>query len=134
MTRNVPVVAIFNSSQEILDMLQLALSEEPLRTVTGHILDFKRGEEDFLAFIEEHDPSAIVYDVAPPYEENWAFLRLLRDLKANEGRSFVVTTTNKRLLEELAGASGDVIELVGKPFDLDEIKGAIVRALATAAR
>ena len=34
-----------------------------------------------IQFVEEHKPDVIVYDVAPPYDTNWTFLRLMRNSK-----------------------------------------------------
>jgi hypothetical protein len=34
--------------------------------VTDHVRHTKDGELDLGAFVEEHDPQVIVYDIAPP--------------------------------------------------------------------
>jgi len=70
----------------------------------------------------------IVYDIAPPYEENWQFLQLVKDAQQAQGRQFVLTTTNKAVLERLVGQT-DAIEIIGKPFDLDEIVTAVKKKL-----
>jgi hypothetical protein len=44
-----------------------------------------------------------------------------------QGRAFVVTTTNKRALEELIGPN-DVVELLCKPYDLQQIVDACTSA------
>jgi DNA-binding NtrC family response regulator len=77
-----------------------------------------------VSFLQEHNPSVIVLDIAPPYEENWNFFQLMKDTQAASGRQFVLTTTNKKILEGLVGKT-HTIELVGKPFDLDEIVKAV---------
>ena len=71
-----PVIAVFNSSNDTVEMLRTALEQEGFQTVVGHIPDLKKGELDLLSFIAQHDPGVIVYDISPPYEPNWAFLRL----------------------------------------------------------
>jgi hypothetical protein len=63
-----------------------------------------------IQFVEEHKPDVIVYDVAPPYDTNWTFL------------------PNKRALEELIGPN-DVVELLCKPYDLQQIVDACNAAL-----
>ena len=113
-------VAIINSSEEIIETLQLLLDEAGYHTVGAHVLDFKKGKRDFVAFCQEQNPQVILFDIAPPYEENWKFLQLLRDTKEVEGRTLIMTTTNKVRLEQLVGPT-DALEIVGKPFDLDEI-------------
>jgi CheY-like chemotaxis protein len=83
-----------------------------------------------IQFVEEHLPDAIVYDVAPPYDTNWTFLRLMRSSKVMQNRAFVVTTTNKKALDDLIGPS-DVVELLCKPYDLEQIVEAVNHALST---
>jgi hypothetical protein len=43
------------------------------------------------------------------------------------GRKVVLTTTNKKRLEELVGAT-DAFEIVGKPYDLEMIVQAVKTA------
>ena len=43
---------------------------------------------------------------------------------------FVVTSTNARAATELAGRREPVIEILGRPFDLDELLAAVKRAAA----
>lgn len=121
-----PMVAILNSSDDIVMLLRQLLDQEGYRTATAHVPHIKRGQEDLLAFLEQHDPLVIIYDIAPPYEENWNFFRLVQNTEAVKGRRFVLTTTNKRALEEQAGAT-DAIEILGKPYDLEEVLRAVAR-------
>ena len=121
-------VAIINSSDDIVETLQLMLDDEGFQTVGARVVDFKKGKRDFVAFCQEHDPQVILFDVAPPYEENWTFLQLLQNAKEVEGRHFVITTTNKGVLEKLVGETG-AIEIVGKPFDMEEILTAVKKRL-----
>jgi hypothetical protein len=52
----------------------------------------------------------------------------LRDAKAMEGRGLVLTTTNKKRLDETVGMDSEAFEIVGKPYDLHQIKNAIAAA------
>jgi CheY-like chemotaxis protein len=122
------IIAIFNSSAEVLDLLREVMESIGHATVTAHIDDLKRGRIDMISFVDQYQPDCIIYDVAPPYDTNWTFLRLMMSSKAMRGRAFVVTTTNKRALDELIGPN-EVIELVGKPFDLEQIRDAVTRAM-----
>jgi len=122
------IIAIFNSSSEVLELLREVMESIGHATVTAHIDDLKRGRIDMITFVDQYQPDCIIYDVAPPYDANWTFLRLMMSSNAMRGRAFVVTTTNKRALDELIGPN-EVIELVGKPFDLDQIRDAVARAM-----
>jgi DNA-binding response OmpR family regulator len=118
-------VAVINSSEDTVEMLRLALQMEGFNSVvTGHIHDFKTGEADFLAFLQTYDPRVIVYDIAIPYDKNWTFLRLLLDSDHMRGRKLVITTTNKKALDEIVGPT-DAFEIVGKPYDIGRIVEAI---------
>jgi len=108
------VIAIFNTNSEVLELVRESLQQAGFQAVIAHIDDLKRGRLDMIQFVEEHKPDVIVYDVAPPYDTNWTFLRLMRNSKVMQERAFVVTTTNKRALEELIGPN-DVVELLCKP-------------------
>ena len=85
---------------------------------------------DVIDFVAEHQPDAIIYDVAIPYEENWRFLRLLQSSEALKDVKWVITTTHRKRLEELVGECGEVYEVVGKPYDLIQITSAVKDALA----
>jgi CheY-like chemotaxis protein len=126
------VVAIFNTNPEVLDLVREALQDAGHATVVAHVDDLKRGRIDLVQFVEQHHPDCIVYDVAPPYDTNWTFLRLMRSSKVMQGRAFVVTTTNKKALDELIGPS-DTVELLCKPYDLEQIVQAVTNALTTQA-
>jgi CheY-like chemotaxis protein len=107
-----------------------SLQDAGYATVVAQIDDLKRGRIDMIQFVEEHKPDVIVYDVAPPYDTNWTFLRLMRNSRVMQNRAFVVTTTNKKALDELIGPS-DVVELLCKPYDLEQIVASVNRALST---
>jgi hypothetical protein len=74
-------------------------------------------------------PKVIVYDIAPPYERNWAYLQHLRRTVL-DGYRFVLTSVNVKHVERLVGSDERVYEVVGTPHDLDQI----VRATKEAAK
>lgn len=123
-------VAVFNASDDVVELLRMVIEQAGFAVVTGHIDDIKRGKLDLATFIEQHDPKVIVYDVAPPYDRTWIFLEHLRSQPPLKGRQFVLTTTNLARVREAVGPAENVYEIVGKPFDLD----AIVRAVKEASR
>ena len=122
-------VAIFNASDDTVELLGLILNQRGFRTVSGHVTDVKRGETDFVAFITEHDPQVIIWDISPPYDKNWVFFTLLRTSVALSGRGVVVTTTHKAHLDRMAGTETGAIEIIGKPYDLEAIADAVVKAM-----
>jgi len=123
-----PTIAVFNSSSDTVDLLRTALEAQGFQTVVGQIPDVKKGELDLVDFISHHKPAVIVYDISPPYDANWRFLRLVRSSEALQGREFVLTTTNKPALDKLVGDT-EALEVIGKPYDLRRIIDAVRAAL-----
>jgi CheY-like chemotaxis protein len=120
-----PVVAVFNANTDIVEMLRFALEHAGMIVITGHVVDAVRGALDIPALVSQHDPKAIVYDIAPPYERNWQFLQHLRTMPELQGRAFVLTSTHVANLRKLVGTDEDVHEILGKPYDIEEIVKAV---------
>jgi DNA-binding response OmpR family regulator len=122
-----PVLGIINSSPEICALLATVFTEEGFRVVTTSPLELKHGAPTPADFLTEHRPVAVIYDIALPYEENWRFFRSIEESEAGQQTRFVLTCINKRALEGLVGAT-PTHELIGKPYDLDQIVAAVRRA------
>jgi DNA-binding response OmpR family regulator len=121
------IVALFNASDDTVDMVQALLTAagDAQSLVWCHFTDLKKGIVDFAAFIEQHNPEVVVFDISPPYDANWHFFKTMRDSTLMKDRGMILTTTNKNRLDEVAGADSRALEVVGKAKDLQEIDAAI---------
>jgi CheY-like chemotaxis protein len=131
-TGSKPTIAVFNSSDDTVELLRTALEAEGFQTVAGNIPDVKKGDLDLIDFVNHHTPAVILYDISPPYDANWRFLRLVRSSESLKKHQFVLTTTNKPALEQLVGQT-EALEIIGKPYDLRQVVDAVRTALARSA-
>jgi DNA-binding response OmpR family regulator len=128
-----PVVVLFDASDDTAEMVQRMLTASGYTCLVGcQFADLKKGRVDFARYLDQHQPAVVIFDISPPYVENWHFFKALRDSKAMEGRGLVLTTTNKPRLDEEVGENSEAFEIVGKPYDLDQINLAIDAALKRA--
>jgi DNA-binding response OmpR family regulator len=132
------VVALFNASDDTIDMVVnlLANAGTGQTLVWCHFSDLKKGVIDFETYMSTHNPDVVIFDLSPPYVENWTFFKTMRDAKVMLGRGSVLTTTNKKRLDEILGQDSHALEVVGKSEDLQQIDAAIKSEIrkATAAR
>jgi DNA-binding NarL/FixJ family response regulator len=125
----IKTVAVFDASEDTVEMLKTLLSFRGYRAVAGHADDVKSGETDFIAFLEEHKPDGIIWDIAPPYDRNWNFFKLLRTIGPLTRCALVLTTTHKQHLDALAGLDTGAFEIIGKPYDMGVIIDAVERGI-----
>ena len=124
-------VAVVNSSEDTVEMLRTLLEREGWEVVTAHVDDIKRGRYDLLQMLEGRDPRVVIWDVSPPYDQNWTFLKLVRSSRAMDERTVIVTTTNKPALERFVGPT-DAVEIFTKPYDVEVLIDRITRTLKAA--
>jgi hypothetical protein len=105
------VVGILNSTEDVVEILEEFLQGEDYATIAALIPDFKRGRRDLAAWLAQLPPAPIIYDLPPPYEQNWRFLQSVRALEAAQPHRFILTTTNERVLEEVAGPNEAIEEI-----------------------
>ena len=128
--RATTIVALFNASDDTVEMVQRMLDAAGMHCLVGcRFADLRKGVVDFAGYLQTHQPHVVIFDISPPYEQNWAFFRILRDDPAMRGRGLVLTTTNRDRLDEVAGEDSFAIEVVGKPYDLGQIQAAIIGAM-----
>src|SRR3984893_16954122 len=121
------IVALFNASDDTIDMIQAILKKgDGAQTLVWcHFADLKKGVVDFGKYLAKHNPEVVVFDISPPYDENWKFFKTMRDADVMRGRGAVLTTTNKNRLDEVLGADSHALEVVGKGKELQQIQAAI---------
>lgn len=135
MPNDAPItIAVLNTSDDVVELLRIVFEQAGFVVVSAHLDDIKRGETDLDRMIAQHSPSVIVYDVAPPYDRQWAFMQHLRAMPPLQRLPFVLTTTNAARLREIVGTDAMVHEIVGKPYDLDQILNAVRSAAIGAAQ
>jgi len=121
------VVALFNTSDDTVDMIQAVLTEAggTQNLVWCHFADLKTGVVDFAKYLSKYNPEVVICNISPPYDENWKFFKTMRDSDAMKGRGLVLTTTNKARLDEVVGTNSRALEVVGQPKDLHWLQVAI---------
>jgi CheY-like chemotaxis protein len=82
-------------------------------------------------FINQHKPDVVVYDVPMPYGSSWDLLDVIRAMPSLQSQRFVITTRNKRKLEQVVGRTS-VVEIAGQPEDLRRLLKAVEAAGASA--
>ena len=123
-----PTVLVLNTNVDTVEMLRAALDHAGFLVTSGFVDELMRGEGDIATLLQVR-PDAILYDVAMPYPRSWAYAKALQERPDLRDVPFVFTSTNvKRLREMVAEAGDDVIEIVGKPYDLEQIVTVLKRA------
>ncbi|HTI43482.1 MAG TPA: hypothetical protein VL693_16760 [Vicinamibacterales bacterium] len=122
------VIALFNSNLDALVMLGKLLESAGFTVISALIPDLRSGRYDVNAMLDRHDPSVIVYDIGPPYEENWQMFEELRASTSMRHRRCVITAVNALRVEELARSDDRIYEVVDKQSDLVEIVQAVKEA------
>ncbi len=123
-------VALFNSNLDALVLLGKLLESAGFTVVSALIPDVRSGRCDVNGMFEQHDPSVILYDIGPPYEENWKMFEELRASTSMRHRRCVITAVNAARVEQLAASDDRIYEVVDEARDLGEI----VKAVKEAAR
>jgi DNA-binding NarL/FixJ family response regulator len=129
MPEDSPLIACVNSSEDVALLLRDLMVAEGYRAL-HHITPLRYGTQPMIDFLTQLQPDVVLYTVSLPYAESWAECQQLQ--AAVPRARFVVTTTNKKALDLIIGPT-PAIEVIGRPFDIDEVCAAVRHALADVA-
>ncbi len=121
--RTRPTIAVFDDSRDTVEVLVEAFRANGIDAV-GQLVTDDPGVE---RFVQEHQPDAIVFDVAPPYLDDLETLRRLRGSAFN-GIPVFLTTTDPRCLAS-ALRRGEVEAVFLKPYSVQDLADTIRRSL-----
>ena len=120
-------LAILNDSPRVLKVLCDWFHTHGHRCTTAVVADMPLAHVEVERFISEHKYDVVVYDVALPYASSWDLLEVIRTMPSLRSQPFVVTTRNKRKLDEAVGRTS-TIEIAGQPDDLRRLLKAVEAA------
>jgi CheY-like chemotaxis protein len=132
-TQSIKRVLVINTNLDTVELLRLVLEDAGFVVLSGFVDELKRGDMDLRRLLQDRPPHCLLFDIAPPYERQWRFMQSLREHPLLSGVPFVVTSTNPKRAKEQASPDTDILEIIGKPYDLDQILGAVRHAIETKA-
>ena len=125
------MVALLNSSEDVIARLQEALDEGGFRTVAAHVADVQMGVLDLIAWMSETPADVILVDLPRPDGRALNFLRLLQHVDVLQRCGWILTTTHKDALETMLTAADWHPVVVGQPDIAGQVADAARRVMAT---
>ncbi len=121
-------IVVLNDSATVLKMLCDWMQAHGHHCDTALLSDMPLAHEEVGRFILKHRPDVVIYDVGMPYASSWDLLEVIRTSPALRLQPFVITTPNKRKLEEAVGPTS-AIEIGGRGEDLPRVGKAVEAAM-----
>jgi CheY-like chemotaxis protein len=112
-----PTVAVINNSEDLIRMLSDMLRGAGYQVVSARLVDARAGRVNLVDFLREHDPEAVIFDLALPYGINATTLEALKKDGLLHDESLVLTTPNRQAVESLVRIS-NAYEITGVPQEL----------------
>ena len=126
-------LAILNDSPQVLKLLCDWFRQHGHQCAARMVTDMPQAHVEVEQFINEHKPDVVVYDVPMPYGSSWDLIDVIRAMPSLRSQRFVVTTRNKRKLEQVVGRTS-VVEIAGQPEDLRRLLKAVETAGTSASK
>lgn len=123
--RSKPVVAIINNNEDLIRMLSDALKEAGCNVASVRLVNARAGKVDLELFVEEHDPDAVIFDLALPYRTNLSMLEDLKGTGVLAGRGLVLTTPNARAVRDLLRV--EAFEISGLAEEIQAVVREVLR-------
>ena len=120
-------LAILNDSPRVLKMLCDWFQKHGHHCTTAVVAEMPQAHVEVERFISAHNYDVVVYDVPMPYASSWDLLDVIRTMPSLHSQQFVVTTRNKRKLQQTVGPTS-AIEIAGEPDDLQRLLKAVEAA------
>lgn len=120
-----PVVAIINNNEDLIRMVSDALKEAGCNVASVRLVNARAGKVDLELFVEEHDPDAVIFDLALPYRTNLSILEDLKGTGVLAGRGLVLTTPNARATRDLLRV--EAFEITGLPEEIQAVVREVLR-------
>ena len=118
-----PTVLVCEDDASLRELVRLSLEAD------YEILEATDGRES-IALVDEHRPDAVVVDLMLPGLPGLDVIRALRANEANAGTRIVALSAWSHLDQESVEAGAD--RFLAKPFDPDELRGAVAELLEAA--
>jgi CheY-like chemotaxis protein len=118
-------LAILNDSQQVLRMLCEWFQNHGHDCTAAAIADMPEAHVEIEKFISSIKPDVVVYDVAIPYASSFDLLEIVRSMPTMKSQRFVVTTPNKKELDNAVGTKTLALEIAGERADLERLLKAV---------
>jgi CheY-like chemotaxis protein len=118
-------LAILNDSPHVLKLLCDWFRQNGHQCATRMVAEMPHAHVE--VELNEHKPDVVVYDVPMPYGSSWDLLDVIRSMPSLRSIPFVITTRNKRKLEQVVSRTS-VVEIAGQPEDLRRLLKAVEAA------
>jgi len=123
--RSKPLVGILNNNEDLIRMLSEGLKAAGCNVVSVRLVDVRAAKVDLELFVKEHDPDAVIFDLALPYRTNFAMLEDLRGTGVLAGRGVVLTTPNSRAVRDLLRL--EAFEITGQAEEIHTVVREVLR-------